>query len=36
MKGQIEKMPDCEIKQKLLEAVESKLKQLKKNEIVTK
>ena len=36
MKAQIEKMPDCDIKIKLLKAVELKLKQLKQDEIVLK
>ena len=36
MKGQIEKMPDCDMKIKLLKAVETKLKQLKQDEIVLK
>lgn len=36
MKRQIENMPDCEMKEKLLKAVNVKLKQLKQDEIVTK
>ena len=36
MKGQINKMPDCDMKIKLLKAVEMKLKQLKQDEIVLK
>ena len=36
MKAQIEKMPDCDMKDKLLKAVGTKLKQLKQDEIVLK